>query len=122
MGFFALVPVLQLIVGVAVLFAPPPANQQGEMPPSAVGWFFIIIASAFIILGVVIAALIFITGRFLSRRKNHTFCLVIAALECLFIPLGTILGVFTIIVLMRDSVKHLFATSQGLIAERLAGN
>ncbi len=28
--------------------------------------------------------------------------------ECLFMPVGTVLGVFTIIVLVRDSVKELF--------------
>jgi hypothetical protein len=32
-----------------------------------------------------------------------------ACIECLFIPFGTILGVFTIIVLSRESVKTLFA-------------
>jgi hypothetical protein len=31
-----------------------------------------------------------------------------AGIECIFMPVGTVLGVFTIIVLMRDSVKELF--------------
>jgi hypothetical protein len=31
-----------------------------------------------------------------------------AGVECLFMPVGTVLGVFTIIVLVRDSVKELF--------------
>jgi hypothetical protein len=34
--------------------------------------------------------------------------MVIAALLCMFMPFGTVLGVFTIIVLVRDSVKALF--------------
>jgi hypothetical protein len=33
---------------------------------------------------------------------------VIACIECLFMPFGTILGVFTLIVLSRESVKKLF--------------
>jgi hypothetical protein len=33
-----------------------------------------------------------------------------AAVECLFMPFGTVLGIFTIVVLNRDSVKPLFAT------------
>jgi len=37
---------------------------------------------------------------------------VMACVECLFIPFGTILGVFTIIVLLRESVKALFAATQ----------
>jgi hypothetical protein len=36
-----------------------------------------------------------------------------ACIECLFIPFGTILGVFTIIVLSRESVKTLFSTTAG---------
>jgi hypothetical protein len=47
-------------------------------------------------------------GRFLARRKHHLFCLVVAGVECLFFPFGTVLGVFTIIVLMRPSVQQAF--------------
>ena len=36
------------------------------------------------------------------------FCLVMGAVECVFMPFGTVLGIFTIIVLMRESVKPLF--------------
>jgi len=36
------------------------------------------------------------------------FCLVMAGVECIFTPFGTVLGVLTIIVLVRPSVKELF--------------
>jgi hypothetical protein len=36
------------------------------------------------------------------------FCLVMASITCMFMPFGTVLGVFTLIVLMRPSVKPLF--------------
>jgi len=36
------------------------------------------------------------------------FCLIVAGIICIFMPLGTILGVFTIIVLVRPSVKAMF--------------
>jgi hypothetical protein len=36
-----------------------------------------------------------------------------ACIECLFLPFGTILGVFTIIVLSRESVKELFGAPVG---------
>jgi len=32
----------------------------------------------------------------------------VAAVECIFMPFGTVLGVFTIIVLNRPSIKALF--------------
>ncbi len=37
--------------------------------------------------------------------------LVMAGIECLFMPFGTALGVFTIIVLIRDDVKTMFGTT-----------
>jgi len=51
-----------------------------------------------------------LAGRYLSRNKHYTFALVMACIECLFIPFGTILGVFTIIALSRESVRTLFST------------
>ena len=54
------------------------------------------------------AVLVLIAGRFLGRRTHHLYCLVMAGIECCFMPFGTILGVFTIVVLLRPSVKTLF--------------
>jgi hypothetical protein len=45
-------------------------------------------------------------------RKAYSFALVIACIECLFVPFGTILGVFTIVTLSRESVKALFERIQ----------
>jgi hypothetical protein len=54
------------------------------------------------------AICIFITGRSIAHRKHYWFSFVIACIECIFMPFGTVLGVFTIIVLARESVKRLF--------------
>jgi hypothetical protein len=51
-----------------------------------------------------------LAGKYLGARKHRTFCFVVAATNCLYTPLGTVLGIFTIIVLLRDSVR---ATFQG---------
>lgn len=37
------------------------------------------------------------------------FALVVAGLDCVRIPVGTALGVFTISVLLRDSVRQSYA-------------
>ncbi|HEX7859795.1 MAG TPA: hypothetical protein VF773_05675 [Verrucomicrobiae bacterium] len=117
----SLFPVVHLVMGLFFIFGAPNLNQQGEMPPQAFGWLFVAFAGIIILLGLTVAVLIFLTGLYLSRRKNYTFCFVMAAIECFFIPVGTVLGVFTIVVLMRDSVKHLFVISHGQIAERQTG-
>jgi hypothetical protein len=75
------------------------------------GWFFIAFSSAFILTGWAFALCLFLAGRYLSQRRRYTFCLVMAGLACMFMPFGTVLGVFTIIVLLRDSVKELFGVA-----------
>ena len=84
-------------------------HKASDPPPQLLGGFFV--GFGLILMGVffVLAFLAFWAGRSLGRHKNYTFCFVIAALVCLSMPLGTILGIFTIIVLMRDSVKAIFS-------------
>ena len=108
-GLFALFPVIHLVIGLVFILAPEAVESNGEAPPALVGWLFVIFAGMFIITGWVFAAFAIAAGRFLARRRHRLFCLVIAGIECAFIPFGTILGVFTIIVLMRESVKELFS-------------
>ena len=56
-----------------------------------------------------------ICGRALARRTRYWFVFVIACIECLFMPFGTILGVFTLIVLSRESIKNLFLSEPSSI-------
>ncbi len=46
----------------------------------------------------------------IRARKWRTFSLVVAGLNCLQIPLGTALGICTILVLSRDSVRELYGS------------
>jgi hypothetical protein len=54
------------------------------------------------------AALVFFAGRSLIVYRRHTFCLVIAGLACLCIPLGTILGAVSLVILNREETRQLF--------------
>ncbi|MGE0610040.1 MAG: hypothetical protein AB7O62_23315 [Pirellulales bacterium] len=47
-------------------------------------------------------------GLFLRKRQYRTFSLVVAGINCLQVPFGLALGVFTFVVLLRDSVKRLY--------------
>ncbi len=79
--------------------------------PAVVGTFFtcfFLIAAIFVI---AISISVFFAGHSLSRYRNPTFCTVVAALLCLNVPLGTALGVFTLIVLARPTVKAAFANT-----------
>jgi hypothetical protein len=112
-GFQALGGLIGLaFIGVGAFIASSPQIAQANDPPPP--WFGAIFAGlgALVFVSVEgIAALSFFTGRFLSRRQHHTFCVVISVLNCLSLPFGTALGVFSILVLQRPSVKALFAGS-----------
>lgn len=56
----------------------------------------------------VMAILVLMAGRRISRRTNLAFCQVIAGLECLCVPFGTVLGIWTLILLTKDVVKNEF--------------
>ena len=75
---------------------PPPAEMVAMMQGMYVVLGFLLLVR--IVLNV-------LAGVFLRQRRNRVFCIVVAALDCLQIPLGTTLGVFTVIVLMRESVS-----------------
>jgi hypothetical protein len=110
-GLFALFPIIHLIVGLfLVFFASHLKDSNGQPAPVFIGWIFVILASTFIIFGMILASLVLTAGRFLAKRKHYTFCLVMAGVECIFMPFGTVLGVFTIIVLTRESVKRGFSS------------
>ena len=106
-ALIACFPLIHFVVGIAIVsgnFGGPEMPSEGAF----VGWFFIILAGTMITLGWGTALCMIITARKLKTRTGHTFCLVIAAIECLCFPFGTILGIFTIIVLTKESVKAQF--------------
>lgn len=110
-ALFSLFPIFHVIFGLAIILVPNAFGGSAEGPPPFVGWIFLTIGAVIILCGLTLSACIFAAGRFIAQRRNYTFCLVIAGLECLMMPFGTVLGVFTIVVLMRDTVKPLFGYS-----------
>ncbi len=57
-----------------------------------------------------------VSGWCLWKRKSRTFSLVVAAFNCVHMPIGTVLGVFTIVVLVRDSVRELYEAQASVAA------
>jgi hypothetical protein len=84
----------------------PPGSSGG--PPPEVGWILIALGGSFSLLVWLMAACTLFAGYNLSKKRRYLFCFVIACICCASIPLGTILGVFTIVVLARPGVKELF--------------
>lgn len=108
-ALFSFFPVLHLVLGIAMITGQ--MHKPGEPDPALFGWFFIAIAVFAIVLGLTFSALLAYSGRCLRQRRRHTFCLVLAAISCLFMPFGTVLGIFTLIVLSKPSARALFAAT-----------
>lgn len=107
----SLFPIIHLVFGLVLAIAPDVLGEN-ESPPAFIGWLFAAFAGVIILVGLALAACLLASARFLGSQRHYLFCLVMAGVECLFMPLGTILGVFTIVVLMRESVQQLFEGKQ----------
>ena len=102
-GLFYLL--MGIFFGVAIANSPQPDNG----PPAVLfGGIFVFVGLVISLVALTFGILLYKAGRNLSSHQNHTFCFVIACIACAFMPFGTILGIFTIVVLMRESVKGLF--------------
>ena len=106
---FSLFPLFHLLFGIALV-----TGRLGEGSGAEnvmLGWFFIVIALVVTGTGIAYGVCTILAGRYLKRRERYSFCLVMAAISCIFFPFGTVLGVFTILVLARPDVKAVFASS-----------
>ncbi|MFC7337266.1 hypothetical protein ACFQY0_08770 [Haloferula chungangensis] len=107
-------PLIYLAMGMffvsGSILMPPPSAGSGPTPPDMafIGWMFIGFGALFSLLIWTCAVLFFMAGKRLSERRSWTFVFVVACILCLAAPLGTALGIFTIIVLQRPSVRALF--------------
>ena len=106
-------PLLYTTIGAIFIFAARhgTAKPGEDLPPEFLGWIFAVLGSVLFLIGLAMAICILIAGRSLALRKRYSFAFVIACIECLFLPFGTILGVFTIVVLSRETVRGLFSTA-----------
>jgi hypothetical protein len=112
-ALFSFFPLLYTTVGTIFIFAARhgTAKPGEDLPPEFLGWIFAVLGSLLFLIGIAMAICILVAGRSLALRKGYSFALVMACIECLFVPFGTILGVFTIVVLSRESVRGLFSTA-----------
>jgi hypothetical protein len=102
----ALLPVVFMVLGFTALGIGMSHNQGAEAALPA--GFFILFGLLFMVFIGGFAYLYYLTGKFLSQQKHWVFCIVIAALTTTSFPIGTILGVFTFVVICRDGVKAAF--------------
>ncbi|HET7546052.1 MAG TPA: hypothetical protein VFK05_39555 [Polyangiaceae bacterium] len=81
---------------------------QAPSPGDPFGWAPVAMGSLMMLFGLISVTLNLVSARSLRARKHHTLCLLTSGLNCIHLPLGTLLGVFTIVVLCRPAVSAAF--------------
>ncbi len=111
-GLFACFPIIHFVMGIfMIVLSLAPGAVEGDMPffPAGMaGIMFTVIAGLVMALGWAFALSLILAGFGLLRKRWYTFCLVMAGVACTFMPFGTVLGVFTLILLLKPEVKEMF--------------
>ncbi|MFB6355444.1 MAG: hypothetical protein ABEJ65_02890 [bacterium] len=110
---FSLFPSIHLIMGLMIMFGGFESGEGGP-PPFIFGLFFAGFALIFMTVGFSLAIALYKAGGYLNEYRHHKFCLVVAGVSCVFMPFGTVLGVLTLITLLKDETKQLFEENKTL--------
>jgi hypothetical protein len=91
-------------------------SGSGLPSPFPQVWFgivgiFYLIGGGILVLGIVLN---FLAARGLHKRTSRTICLITAGYNCLHMPLGTVLGVFSFMILERSPVRLAFTKPSGI--------
>ena len=94
-----------MVVFMGIVFANIPVQAHAKNPPPVeIIWVF----GVFTAIGVLLGLLEIIAARCISLRRARMFSMIVSIPNVLFIPYGTILAIFTLLVLDRGSVKRLY--------------
>ncbi len=110
LALMGLLPIFHVAIGIMMLTGT--FDDSGEPVPAVLGWMFILFGGFIVLLAEVIAGLNIYSAIQMGKRRRRLLSIVVAGFNCTFMPLGTVLGIFTIIVLMRESVKAAYGVPQ----------
>lgn len=106
------IAIVHVVIGIAMILNPrafaPPGRAGAPAPDAFFGWIFAVMGGAVLLLGWTVGVLTILSGRWIKQRRRRLFSMVLAGINCMWVPLGTVLGVFTFIVLLRESVMTLY--------------
>ena len=92
----------------------PLEEHQNEPPPQQIFVAFAVVIGLFVIAGISLGVATILSGRYIKARARRTFTMVVAGMNCIVVPYGTVLGVMTLTALSRPSVKDLYGSSLAL--------
>jgi hypothetical protein len=111
--------VLAILFGLAfgTLYIALGANANleisGNLSPGTAHEIFIVAGIAAIALSLVYGILMMVAGGMLRKQRGYGFCFFVSILDLFSFP-SIVLGIFTLMVLVRPTVKDLFKASGAL--------
>jgi len=113
------VPIIHVAIGFMALVGgvstpmissggPAPQSIAAGAVPALFGLFFMVIGCGLVLLAYTFAYFLFKTAGCLTMKRRWTMCVVVAAFACTQFPFGTILGIFTLIILTKPEVRAEF--------------
>lgn len=104
-------------IGMGIFFSAVPWDEPAYQlssgaSPALVPWFFIGTGLAFILGFGGVAVLEILAARWIKHRVHRGSCLTVAAISCVFVPFGTVLGVLTFFALRDPRVAGEFRTAE----------
>jgi len=111
MALATCIPIIYFLVGVGLIsgvFEEVGNSGHDREVMQMFGGMMIVMSGLFFITGCVATVLNFLVARRMVMRESRILCLIVAGVNCLSVPLGLVLGVFTFIVLSRPQVVESF--------------
>jgi hypothetical protein len=90
---------------------PPWPDDKGDSPIDAMHRFQMFFLALMMFVYLAVAVMEFFAAWALRHQRWYWFCFVMSIMNCLGPPVGVVLGVFTIIVLLRPQAKQLFGVA-----------
>ncbi len=107
--FASLFVLIYVVIGAGLLVA---GTQSSETEMQLTGGVFLIFGLFTFLLVVALGILSILCGKYLREKRNRMFCLVMSGLACASAPLGTVLGIFTILEIEKPEIKALFEANR----------
>lgn len=82
------------------------ADRAQDDAPRVVGAVLGVVGITLFVIVEIMGILNIYSGSRIGKRKDRTLSMVVAAINCLSVPLGLLLGIFTLIALSEDAAKQ----------------
>lgn len=93
--------------GMGLFFLMAPQSMFTSDPEGlriVMGTLSTVLGGGFVLAGWALGIVTILSGRYIAQRRKRVFSVVVAGINCVFIPFGTVLGIFTLILLTREDV------------------